>query len=277
MTDSHHWLKADQLLPSNFLGFSIISLDAFIRASFAGHSGACAAAIPTPTSFAISSSISIVAICALVGSLVPDGGIPMGRFCTYKSLSSLLGGGEGKGDLGGRPGLGGVLPPLPPPPPAIGHGGSGGSGGLDSRSAGCLCLHAGKVGASQIGLRRVGCAGSGRCAAGAMAALVLGGLTGLRHSCRGSGGGSLVFGEPGRGIWVANCLISSLARRSSSSIWVIFLWWSAAHNSTLPWNMARCWLRAALASARKARASFTRVSWVAWYILSLLKIVNFDL
>jgi len=155
---------------------------------------------------------------------------------------------------------------LPPPPLAIGHGGSGGSGGLDGGSAGHLCLRAGEAGASRIGLRSVGSAGSGTGAADAAAALVLGGLTGLRHNCRGSGDGRLVFGEPGRGIRVANRLISSLACRSSSSTWVIFLWWSAAHNSTLPWKVARCWLRATLASARKARASFTPVSWVAWHI-----------
>jgi len=60
--------------------------------------------------------------------------------------------------------------------------------------------------------------------------------------------------------------ISSLARHSSSSTFFIFIWWSAAHSSTFPWKVARCWLQAVLASFRKARVSFTLVSWVAWYI-----------
>jgi len=266
VTESHHWLKADELFPSNFSVFSIFCLEPFIRPSFAGRSGARAAAIPAPTSLAISSGVVLVAIGVLVGSLVPGWGLPVGRFCMYKSSSSPLGSGEGKGDLDGCPGPGGILPPLPPPPLAIGHSGSGGSSRLDGGSVARLCLRAGNVGTSRIGVRSVGRDGSGRGVAGAVAALVLGGLTGLRHSCRGSGDGRLVLGELGRGIQVANRLILSLARRSSSSTWVIFLWWSAAHNSTLPWKVARCCLRAALASARKVRASFIRVSWVAWHI-----------
>jgi len=184
----------------------------------------------------------------------------------YRLSSSLPCDGEGEGDLDGRSDLGGIPPPLSPLPPAAGHGGSSGSDGLVSGSAGRLCLRAWEAEASQIGLRSVGWGGSGGGPAGAEAALVLGGLTGIRHSCRGCGDGRLVFGEPGRGIRVAIHPISSLACHSSSSTRVIFLWWSAAHNSTLPWKVARCWLRATLALARKARASFTRMSWVAWHI-----------
>ena len=52
----------------------------------------------------------------------------------YRSSSSPLGGGEGEGDLDGRPSLNGVPSPLSPIPPAAGYGGSSGSGGLDSGS-----------------------------------------------------------------------------------------------------------------------------------------------
>jgi len=260
VTDSHHWLKVDELFRSNFLGFSIFSLKAFIWALFAGLSGARAATIPAPTSLAISSSVSIVASYALVGSPAPVGGLPAERFCMYRSSSSPLGGVKGEGDLDGCPGLAGDPLPLPPLPPAAGHSGSSGSGVLDGGSAGRLCLHTGEAGASRIGLWSVGRTGSGGDAAGAVVALVLGGLTGLHHSCRGYGDRRLVIGEPGRGIRVAIRRISSLACCSSSSTWVIFLWWLVAHSSTLPWKVARCWLRATLASTRQARASFTRVS-----------------
>ena len=151
-------------------------------------------------------------------------------------------------------------------PPAVGHGGTGGSGGLDCGSAGCLCHRTQRgAGASWKGLLSVGCIGSGRGVAGAVA-LVLDGLAGLRHSCRGSGNGCLLCGEPGRGIRVAIRRILFLACRRSSLTWAIFLWWSAAHNSTLPWKVAKCWLPATLALARKARVLFTRESWVAWHI-----------
>jgi len=70
--------------------------------------------------------------------------------------------------------------------------------------------------------------------------LVLGSLAGLRQSCGGSGDGSLVVGDPGRGIQEAIRRISSLACRSSLSIRLTFLWWSAAHSSTFPWKVTRC-------------------------------------
>jgi len=138
--------------------------------------------------------------------------------------------------------------------------GRGGVGGPSAGITGRRRLLVGGAGVSRRGLRR---AGGGM---GAVAMLVLGCLMGLRQSCGGSGHGSLVVGDPGRGIRVAIRRISSLACRNSSSILLTFLWWSAAHNSTLPWKVTRCWLQAVLASARKAKASFTRVSCVAWHI-----------
>jgi len=244
-------------------GCSIFSLEVWIRASFAGRSRPHAAAIPAPTNLVISSGMSMVASWASIGSLASAGGLPVGRFHWYRSssLSSLLGGGEGEGDTTLRLGLGGEPPPLPPVPLAAGSGGSGGSGGgLEGGTTDRLCLRPGEIGVSRRGLRRAGRIGSGGGVVGAVAALVLGGLAGLRQSCRGSRDGGLIFGDPGTGIWVAIRRISSLAHRSSSSTLFIFLWWSAAHSSTLPWKVTRCWLRAVLASARKARVVFTRVS-----------------
>jgi len=238
-----------------------------IRASFSACSGARVAAIPVPTSLAISSGVSIVASCALVGSSVSGGGFPAGGPGRYwlSSLSSL-GGGEGDGDAAGLLDLGGEPPHLPPVPPAVGSGGSGGSGRLDTGIAGRRSLLVGGAGVSRTGLQSAERTRRGGGVAGADTALVLVGLTGPHQVCKGSGDGSLVVGDPGRGIRVAIHQISSLACRSSLSILLTFLWWSAAHNSTLPWKVTRCWLRAVLASASKTRASFTRVSWVAWHI-----------
>jgi len=125
----------------------------------------------------------MVASCILVGSPEFDGGLPVGKFCTYRS-SSLLDRGKGKGDAAGRLGLGGEPLPLPPVPPAVGSGGSGGSGGLDAGIAGRHSLLMGGAGVSRIGLRSAGGTwrgGGAIGAAGAVAALVLGGLTGLRQ------------------------------------------------------------------------------------------------
>jgi len=140
----------------------------------------------------------MVASWVLVGSLVPGGGLPAGMFCTYRSSSPSLEG--GKGDPTGGPGHGGDPPRLPPAPPTAGSGGSGGSSGLDGGTAARLCLRVGGAGASRIGLQRTGRIGSGGGTAGAIAELVLGGLTGLRQSCNGSGDGALAFCDPGRGI-----------------------------------------------------------------------------
>jgi len=224
VTDFHHWLKVDELFPSNFSGFSIFSLEVFIWfLGCLGLSGTLAAAIPAPTSLAISSGMSMVATCAHVGSLVPGGGLPGGRFCTYRSSSSPLGGGEGEGEGEPTARWGPCGGPIPPPPvaPTVGNSERGGSGGLDGGMAGRLCLRAAGVEASRIGLRRIGRLGKGGGAA-ADAALVLGNLAGLRQSCSGSGEGALGLGDSRRGIRVAIRRISSLARRNSSSTLLIF-------------------------------------------------------
>ena len=188
----------------------------FVR--FDGCSGLSrprAAAIPALTSLAISSGVSIVATCTHVGSLVPGGGLPTGRFCTYRSSSSQLGGGEGEGEGEGEPtGCWGPCGgPVPPPPvvPTAGNGGRGGSGWPDGGMAGRLYLRVAGVGACRIGLRSTGRLGKGGGAAGADAALVLGILAGLRQSCSGSGDGALGLGDPGRGIQIVIRRISSLA------------------------------------------------------------------
>jgi len=211
--------------------------------------------------------VSIVASCALVGSLDSGRGLSAGRFCTYKPSSSSLGGGEDAGDSASCLGFGGEPPPLPPLLPAADNGGSGGSrGGLEGGIADRLSLRVGRKGESWMELWSVSRTGSGGGTADAVGSLVLEGLAGLRQSCSGSGVGVLGFGDTGRGIRVVIRRISSLARRSSSSTLFIFLWWSAAHSSTFPWKVARCWLWAVLASFTKARVSFTLVSWVAWHI-----------
>ena len=122
VTDSHHWLKAVGLFLSNLSGFSIFSLEVWIRASVAGRSVPLAAVIPPPTNLAISSGVSMVASWASVGSLVPGESLPIGRFHSYRSLSPLsssLGGGGGEGDTAGLFSLlGGPLPSPPVPPVA---------------------------------------------------------------------------------------------------------------------------------------------------------------
>jgi len=196
---------------------------------------------------------------------------PSATSCTSSATvnvgSGFLGDGGGAevGGSGVDGGFDGGLEGGPPAPPPWGflHGGGDtcpvGIGGMAGRRS----LLVGGAEASRIGLCSARQVGSGGGTLGAVGTLVLEGLAGLRHSCRGSGDGGLAFGDPGRGIWVAIRRISSLARCSSSSTLFIFLWWSAAHSSTLPWKVARCWLQVVLASARKARASFTLVSWVA--------------
>ena len=94
---------------------------------------ACAAAIPAPTSWAISPGVSMVASRFWVGSLAPGGGLPVGRFRSYRSLSSSLGGGEGEGGAPLCGGLGGG-PPLPAPPVPWGL-----YGGLIAGTARGLC------------------------------------------------------------------------------------------------------------------------------------------
>jgi len=77
---------------------------------------------------------------------------------------------------------------------------------------------------------------------------------------------AVFFGNSGSGIQTASFLISPCASLTLFSKNSTFLWCSPAHNSMLPWNLARCWFRATLASVMKASASLTLVSWVAWQI-----------
>jgi len=72
--------------------------------------------------------------------------------------------------------------------------------------------------------------------------------------------GDLGFGEAGKDIQVVIHRILLWACRSSFSICVAFLLWSAAQSSTLPWKVARCCPQTVFALARKASASFTLVS-----------------
>jgi len=151
VTESHYLLKAVGLFLSNFAGFSIFNLDVCIWASLAGCPTACTAAIPAPTSWAISPGVSIVASWSWIGSLVPGGGLPVGRFLSYRSLLFSLGGVEGKGDTALRGGLG-RDPPLPDPAVSRSL-----CGGAVAGTAGDLCHHCwvpaskGLPSASQVG------------------------------------------------------------------------------------------------------------------------------
>jgi len=103
------------------------------RSFLASCPTACAATIPAPTTWAISPCVSMVASWPSVGSLVPGEGLSVGRFCSYRSLSSSLGGGEGEGDVPLCGGLGRGRPlPAPPVPWGI-------CGGSVARTAGGLC------------------------------------------------------------------------------------------------------------------------------------------
>ena len=217
MTDSHHWLKVDELFPSNFSGFSILSLEVCTRVPLSGCPAACAAAIPAPTSWAISPGVSIVASRSCVGSLAPGRGLPVGRFRSYRSLSSSLGEGDGEGGALPCGGLDGG-PPLPAPPIPWGP-----YGGLAAGTALGLCRRCwvppnkGLPSTSRVG----GAPGFG---------------VGRVRST----------GVGGRGTAVATRNSSSCARASCCSRPAIrpwssfrccssvstFFWWSAAHFST---------------------------------------------
>ena len=97
----------------------------------------------------------MVANCALIGSLVSHGGLPIGRFHSYRSSSSSLllsswDGGEEEGSTAGHLGLCGG-----PPPEllAVGSGGESGSEGrLEGGTAGHRGLRVKRTGVSRMGL-----------------------------------------------------------------------------------------------------------------------------
>jgi len=108
-----------EFFPSNFSGFSNFNLEVVILASFTGCFRVYAAVIPAPTNLAVSAGVSMVANCPSIGSFVSGGGFPVGRFCSYRSSSSVsspLGRCEGDRDTAGLCSLrGGPLPPPVPP------------------------------------------------------------------------------------------------------------------------------------------------------------------
>jgi len=201
---------------------------------------ACATAIPVSTCWAISPSVSMVASWPWVGSLVPSGVLPVGRFRSYRSLSSSLGGGAGEGSAPLRRGLGGG-PPLPAPPVSWGL-----CGGSVAGIAGGLCRRCWVPPSKGLpSISRVG-------------------------SAPGLGVGQVRPATvAGRGTVVATCNNWSCARtsccsrpairswssfRCCSSVFTYF-WWSAAHFSMLPWNSIGWTFLARFASDRKATVS----------------------
>jgi len=190
----------------------------------------------------------MVASWSWVGSLAPGGGLPVGRFRSYRSSSSSLGGGEGEGGAPLCGGLGGG-PPFPAPPAPWG-----------------LC--SGLVAGTAVGLCR-------RCWVPPS--------KGLPSISRVNGAPGLglawvrLAGVADRGTAVAtrnnsSCAWDSCCSRPAIRSWTsfrccssisTFFWWSAAHFSTLPWNSIRWTFRARFASDRKATASCIRATCVA--------------
>jgi len=198
------------LFLSKFSWFSIFSREVYV---FAGLGSTYCWALATPSATSWTSSCSVIVGCWSFGEEDRGDGV----------------GGSG-GDVGsvggveGGPLLSALCSFLQPRDVAWPIGLAGTAGGR-------IFLVGGEKG-SWMGLRRGSQFGSG--GGVFVGALVLGGLTGLHQSCRGFGVGALGFGDPGRGIWVAIRRISSHVCHNSSSTLVIFLWWSAAHSSTLP-------------------------------------------
>jgi len=231
-------LKDVDGFPSNVSGFSIFSRVVQGRSGL-GPSAALAAVTPSATRRTRS--------CVVIWGLVSLGGEGE-RGCRKGRQGGSDGGPEG-GPLEDWGGVEGGLPPCTPAGPGAGGLGlacrlsssrrclnsgvvcGGGAGGLVTEIAGRRSLLVGGAGANRRGLRRPRGGGG---PVGTVATLVLGGLTGLRQACGSSGDGILVVGDPGRGIRVAIRRISSLACCNSPSILLTFLWWSAAHSSTLP-------------------------------------------
>lgn len=218
VTDSYPWLNLVVPFPSNFSRFSIFSCEVRIS-SLLGPAYCCALATPSDTS--CTSSRGEIDVCEFLG-----GGC----------------GGEGVGRNGGVDGPDGGLDGGPPAAALCGFLHGGGDAcliGINGMAGGCSLRVEGASG-SRMGLRKVGQVKGVRGSCGSAGLLVLEGQVGLHHGCGSCGGEGPGAGEPGRGIPVASCRISSRACCRSSSICLTFCWWSAAHNSTLPWKVARC-------------------------------------
>jgi len=176
-----------------------------------------------------------------VGFLVPGGGLPVGRFRSYKSFSFSRGGGEGDAAL--RGGLGGG-PPLPAPPASwssCGRAGAGTAGGLCRRR--WVPPSKGLPSTSRIG-----------------------GVVGR---------GTVVATRNNSPYTLASCCSRAAIQSRSSfrccSSVSTFCWWLAAHFSTLPWNSIKWTFLAMFASNRKATALCIRATCItSWTQCSLL-------
>ena len=169
----------------------------------------------------------------------------------YRSSSSsssssplLLGGDGGDGGSAGSHGLWGGFPPLAPPAPAAQYLGGILRPGIGFATGTGECGKSGMIGGRFAPRRKEGFVGVG-----------------------GSRTATATF-------WISSCTLarcpSSFATLSWFSLTAFsrsftLLWWSAAHISTLSWNITRCWFRAKLASPRNAMASYIRATWVAWW------------
>ena len=225
-----------------------MSLEVCTWAPLSGYSMACAATIPAATSWAIFPGVSMVASQSWVGSLAPGGGLPVGRFRSYRLLSSLLGGGKGEGGAPLCGGLGGG-PPLSAPPVPWGLCGElvvGTARGLYRRC--WVPLNKGLPSISRVGSTPV--LGVGRIRPASVAGRGTVVATRNNSFCTWASR----FSRPAIRSW------SSLRCRASVSN---FFWWSAAHFSTLPWNSIRWTFRARFACDRKATASCILATCVA--------------
>jgi len=177
VTDSHYWLKAVVLFPSNFSGFSIFSRDVRISSCLVPGT-CCALAMPSTTSWTSS------------------WGVNVGRWFGGD------GGGIGVSGSGGDGGPDGGLdggPPVSAPCGFLRGRGMAWTSGIIGMAGLCILLVCGERG-SWMGLLCAGHLGSGGGALGAAGAVVLEGLAGLRQSWRGSGFWGAALGEAGSGI-----------------------------------------------------------------------------
>jgi len=212
VTDFHHWLNAIEFFPSNFSGFSILSLEVRI-ASLRGSLSVWARVSASATPFATSLATIRVSTCGVGPGFHGPGG--------EGSLNSRLGGLGGDGGEGDRRGGGFDAGGPPPVPPAVNGPCSGGAiahlGGVFGIARG-LCLRVPML----RGLRK-----ARRVASWFLMLVGLGDAVGLSSLgiCRGDG----LVGVRGRDTAVAtrinsscalaNCCSSPAMRARSSSLW----------------------------------------------------------